>query len=118
MLANQFILVMYPIFIVSVLSSVYPIIFKSKHRTPTSRIISLFLGFGVGYIILSVSVEALFYAAFTCNLLLWIEVEATVRLNEAGADSSKQGCELRTDDIRIALFFLFFVQVAYFGTGK
>ncbi|KAJ8585647.1 PigN-domain-containing protein [Rhizopogon salebrosus TDB-379] len=101
-----------------VLSSVYPIIFKSKHRTPTSRIISLFLGFGVGYIILSVSVEALFYAAFTCNLLLWIEVEATVRLSEAGVDSSKQGCELCTDDIRIALFFLFFVQVAYFGTGN
>ncbi|OAX38080.1 PigN-domain-containing protein [Rhizopogon vinicolor AM-OR11-026] len=104
--------------VVLVVSSIYPFISQAQHHTPASRIVSLFLGFGVCFVILSISVEGLFYAAFTCNLLLWIEVEAAVRLNGAGAVSSKQGYEFRTDDIRIALFFLFFVQVAFFGTGN
>jgi phosphatidylinositol glycan class N len=79
------------------------------------------MGFGVCFVIISVSVEGLFYAAFMCNLLVWIEVEATIRSNGAGAVLSKQGYEFRTDDIRIALFesfSFFFVQVAFFGTGK
>ncbi|KAG1751768.1 Phosphatidylinositolglycan class N-domain-containing protein [Suillus lakei] len=104
--------------IILAVSSTYPFISKTQHNTPTSRIISLFLGFGVCFIILSISVEGLFYAAFTCNLLLWIEVEATVQSNRVVAASQNQGYEFRTDDIRIALFFLFFVQVAFFGTGN
>ncbi|KAG2135363.1 Phosphatidylinositolglycan class N-domain-containing protein [Suillus bovinus] len=100
-------------------SSIYPFISKAQHNTPTSRIASLFLGFGVCFVILSISVEGLFYAAFTCNLLLWIEVEAIVQSKRASAASQNQGCyEFQTDDIRIALFFLFFVQVAFFGTGN
>ncbi|KAG2120771.1 Phosphatidylinositolglycan class N-domain-containing protein [Suillus discolor] len=99
-------------------SSIYPFISKAQHSTPTSRIISLFLSFGICFIILSISVEGLFYVAFTCNLLLWIEVEAIVQSNRAGAASQNQGYEFHTDNIKIALFFLFFVQVAFFGTGK
>ncbi|OJA12464.1 hypothetical protein AZE42_10509 [Rhizopogon vesiculosus] len=104
--------------IILVVSLIYPFFLKARHQTPASKIISLFLGFGVSFVILSISVEGLFYAAFTCNLLLWIEVEAAVRLNGPGGVSSKQGYEFRTDDIRIALFFLFFVQVAFFGSGN
>ncbi|KAG1750445.1 Phosphatidylinositolglycan class N-domain-containing protein [Suillus paluster] len=104
--------------VILVVSSIHPFISKAQHRTPTSRIISLFLGFGVCFIILSISVEGLFYAAFTCNLLVWIEVEGAIQSNRAGAASQNQGYKFRTDDIRIALFFLFFVQVAFFGTGN
>lgn len=104
--------------VILAVSSMYPFISKAQHSTPTSRILSLFLGFGVCFVILSISVEGLFYAAFTCNLLLWIEVEATVQSNRAGTASQNQGYEFHTDDIRIALFFLFFVQVAFFGTGN
>lgn len=104
--------------VILAVSSIYPFISKAQHNTPTSRILSLFLGFGVCFVILSISVEGLFYAAFTCNLLLWIEVEATVQSNRAETTSQNQGYEFHTDDIRIALFFLFFVQVAFFGTGN
>lgn len=104
--------------VILAVSSIYPFISKAQHSTPTSRILSLFLGFGVCFVILSISVEGLFYAAFTCNLLLWIEVEATVQPNRAGTAPQNQGYEFHTDDIRIALFFLFFVQVAFFGTGN
>ncbi|KAG2078602.1 alkaline phosphatase-like protein, partial [Suillus decipiens] len=104
--------------VIIVVSSIYPFISKAQHNSPTSRIISLFLGFGVCFVILSISVEGLFYAAFTCNLLLWIEVEAIVQSKRAGTALQNEGYEFHTDDIRIALFFLFFVQVAFFGTGK
>ena len=118
MSANQLISGVDLIINLPVISSIYPFISKAQHNTPASRIISLFLGFGVCFVILSISVEGLFYAAFTCNLLLWIEVEVLVRSQGAEAIPSEQGYKFRTDDIRIALFFLFFVQVAFFGTGK
>ncbi|KAG2070141.1 PigN-domain-containing protein [Suillus decipiens] len=104
--------------VILAVSSIYPFISKTQHSTPTPRIISLFLGFGVCFVILSISVEGLFYAAFTCNLLLWIEVETTVHPDRHGAALQNQGYEFHTDDIRIALFFLFFVQVAFFGAGN
>ena len=56
----------------------------------------------------------------------WVEVEAAVRSSSEGghrlADKESGGhtggYRPRSDDIRIALFFLFFVQIAFFGTGK
>lgn len=106
-------------------SSVYPFISKVRHPSPTSKIISFFLAFAVCFVILSISVEGLFYSAYTCNLLLWIEIEALVRnsdiSNGNGSAADQQpsiSYRFRADDIRIALFFLFYVQVAFFGTGN
>lgn len=85
---------------------------------------SFFLAFAVCFVVLSISVEGLFYSAFTCNLLLWIEVETLLRRAVAPSEcTSKQADQskhyhFRVEDIRIALFFLFYVQVAFFGTGK
>lgn len=84
---------------------------------------TLFLAFSVCFVALSISIEGLFYSAFTCNLLLWIDVEAAVR-KTSGVDGStpkevrSNDYRFQADDVRIALFFLFFVQVAFFGTGK
>jgi phosphatidylinositol glycan class N len=84
---------------------------------------SFFLGFSVCFVVLSISIEGLFYSAFTFNLLLWIDVEVAVR-KTLGVNGSmpKQvqtdSYRFQADDARIALFFLFFVQVAFFGTGK
>ena len=75
------------------------------------------MAFGPCFVFLSISVEGLFYLSFSTTLLLWLDVEARVRSSSAG---SAQGivAHLKGDDVRIALFFLFFVQVAFFGTGK
>ncbi|KAI6002424.1 Phosphatidylinositolglycan class N-domain-containing protein [Pisolithus orientalis] len=106
-------------------SSVYPFISKVRHPSQTSKIISFFLSFAACFVILSISVEGLFYSAYTCNLLLWIEIEALVRNSDSsngnGSAADQQlsiSYRFRADDIRIALFFLFYVQVAFFGTGK
>jgi phosphatidylinositol glycan class N len=81
-----------------------------------------FLGFGVCFVILSISVEGLFYLAFSATLALWIEVEAALHsstTNTGDLDRKvAKSYTYKADDLRIALFFLFFVQIAFFGTGK
>jgi len=73
-------------------------------------------------VILSISVEGLFYLAFSVTLALWIEVEAMLRSSTTNTgDSGRKmmmSYNFQVDDLRIALFFLFFVQTAFFGTGK
>jgi GPI ethanolamine phosphate transferase 1 len=76
-----------------------------------------FLGFGVCFVILSISVEGLFYLAYSATLIIWIEVEAALR-HVPGSSVKPVASGFRADDARIALFFLFFVQIAFFGTGK
>lgn len=79
-----------------------------------------FLAFGPCFVLLSISVEGLFYVAYSTTLAAWINVETS--LNSApGKGKQSQGASqyrFQPDDIRRALFFLFFVQVGFFGTGK
>ena len=78
---------------------------------------------------LSISAEGLFYVSYCATLYLWTLVEEDARPEKAkyraAADGDRSECEsewnprrLSLDDVRIALFFLFFVQVGFFGTGK
>ncbi|KAI9457866.1 Phosphatidylinositolglycan class N-domain-containing protein [Boletus coccyginus] len=103
-----------------VISSLYPFVSQVQHSSPRSKIMAFFLAFSVCFVLLSISIECLFYSAFTFNLLLWIDVEATVRktLSVNGSTPKKDSYRFQADDVRIALFFLFFVQVAFFGTGN
>ena len=86
-----------------------------------------FLGFGPCFIILSISVEGLFYVSYTVTLTSWVYVEDALRREHTRNGSSTDRKEItalstkyhfKIDDLRIALFFLFFVQVGFFGTGK
>ncbi|KAH7922492.1 PigN-domain-containing protein [Leucogyrophana mollusca] len=107
--------------IILVVASVYPFVSQLHHSDPTSKLVSLFLAFGVCFVVLSISVEGLFYLAFSWTLLLWIEVESTLRGNVLRAPSKQNHTntyQFQADDVRIALFFLFFVQIAFFGTGN
>ena len=90
------------------------------------KLLTLFLAFAPCFIILSICAEGLFYVSYCAALYVWVEVECVLRPVKAsaeGKDSFKKETvdsvyQPRTDDIRIALFFLFFVQIAFFGTGK
>lgn len=81
-----------------------------------------FLGFGPLFIILSISIEGLYYAVYFVTLLLWIEVEAGLREYKIAQRTKSSGAHddngIEPDNLRIALMFLFFVQVGFFGTGK
>jgi GPI ethanolamine phosphate transferase 1 len=125
---------------VAVLSILTP--FIHKHTLPIGvstpqnatdlRLTMYFLSFAPLFVILSISVEGLFYAAFAVTLHAWTNVErllhdhqlsthacAAVTLNKDAIRIQKEKWrDLQLDDVRIAVFFLFFVQVAFFGTGK
>ncbi|KAL1705153.1 Phosphatidylinositolglycan class N-domain-containing protein [Schizophyllum commune] len=127
--------------IVLVLSTLTPFVAPVKHAKPDSKILMYFMGFGTCFVLLSISVEGLFYVAYTATLGVWVEVETALRdasggksasssagtLSSSGADktspakpdeATKGQSSFVVDDLRIALFFLFFVQVGFFGTGN
>lgn len=97
-------------------------------------ILMYFFGFCPLFIILSISVEGLFFVSYTLTLLTWVEAESIIRAEKRSdereglvkkdvdgtqtTDLQSQTYTFRLDDLRIALFFLFFVQVGFFGTGK
>ncbi|OBZ74872.1 GPI ethanolamine phosphate transferase 1 [Grifola frondosa] len=86
--------------IILLAASVVPFVVRTKHSNPVARLLTFFLAFSVCFVVLSISVEGLFYLM-------------------AGVDAkSASWYHPRADDLRIAVFFLFFVQVAFFGTGN
>ncbi|KAF8967451.1 Phosphatidylinositolglycan class N-domain-containing protein [Flammula alnicola] len=120
--------------VVLVVSSALPFVFRSDVHTKYSKILMYFFGFGPCFVILSISVEGLFFVAYSVTLIAWIQVERLVRPpashNPTTPHSPKENgavkwdllqsvvYKFKVDDLRIALFFLFFVQVGFFGTGK
>ena len=65
--------------------------------------------------------------SYCTTLYLWTLVEEEARPEKSRYRAMANGGEygfswnprrLSLDDVRIALFFLFFVQVGFFGTGK
>jgi phosphatidylinositol glycan class N len=98
-------------------------------RTAEGRLLTYFLAFCPCFVILSISAEGLFYVSYCTTLYLWILVEedarpkktkhrATTNDDDSDYRSGQNLRHLSLDDVRIALFFLFFVQVGFFGTGK
>lgn len=107
----------------SVAALVAPFALRTQRLAPETRTLTLFLGFAVIFVILSISVEAYFYTLYSAALLTWTQVEAALKTHRAPRPTHDKnrlvhGYEATADDARIAVFFLFFVQVAFFGTGK
>ncbi|KAI0075163.1 PigN-domain-containing protein [Panus rudis PR-1116 ss-1] len=112
--------------VVLAVASIFPFIYRPLRPPPQAKILTLFLGFAVCFVILSISNEGLFYFFYTATLTVWTEVEAKLR-SYSRSSAEKHGTRQdddggvytpRADDLRIAVFFLFFVQVAFFGTGN
>ena len=80
------------------------------------RLMGLFLTFAPTFIILSISYEGLFYLVFWALLYTWIELESQISSLHARQDGKERG--LRLTDARIALYFFFLIQAAFFGTGN
>jgi GPI ethanolamine phosphate transferase 1 len=98
----------------SVSSSILPFVLPLKHRSANSKLLMYFLAFAPCFILLSISVEGLFYVAYVLTLWSWIRVESA--LKQCIEYQARTNVSL--ENVRIVLFFLFFVQVGFFGTGK
>jgi phosphatidylinositol glycan class N len=107
------------------------------------RLVVVFLQFAPTFIILTISYEGLFYFAFCLCLFSWMRLEHQVNLETSGhpgtatasssnpikpavdaaadrIDSIKKGDyrSLTLADARIALFFFFFIQSAFFSASN
>ncbi|KAJ3219626.1 Glycosyl phosphatidyl inositol anchor synthesis [Dinochytrium kinnereticum] len=95
------------------------------------RIIVIYLSFAPLFILLSISYEALFYGVFSLLLIAWLILERRIYSDSAlyplsneyqdatkSTPTSPQFRPLVSADLRIAVFFLLFVNVAFFGTGN
>ncbi|KAK9235689.1 Phosphatidylinositolglycan class N-domain-containing protein [Lipomyces kononenkoae] len=104
---------------------------RSKYHDYRTRLLLIFLAFAPTFILLTISYEGLFYVSYFFNLVFWVDLErkiyddrrakertidkATTNGNHVPVSSSRR---LELADIRIALFFFFLTQIAFFGTGN
>ncbi|EEP77820.1 hypothetical protein UREG_02669 [Uncinocarpus reesii 1704] len=108
------------------------------------RLVIIFLTFSPTFIILTISYEGLFYFTFCVSLLTWVRLEHRIYEHTLSSTTSSTGPEndaneetrtrdgtpytmqtfknayrsLTLSDARIALFFLFLLQSAFFSTGN
>ncbi|KAI1787192.1 alkaline phosphatase-like protein [Ganoderma leucocontextum] len=115
-----------PGWIILILNASVPFIARFGMSDPNARLLSFFLGIGAWFIWVAVSVEGLFYVTYSLALYFWVEVESIWRAKASSGpasspeDTNKVPSAYRPwgDDLRIALFFLLFMQIAYFGPGN
>ncbi|KAI9732570.1 MAG: Glycosyl phosphatidyl inositol anchor synthesis [Cirrosporium novae-zelandiae] len=108
------------------------------------QLVVIFLTFSPIFIILTISYEGLFYFAFCTTLVTWVRLEHRIYCYNNARPTSTQLTEeinplmpaieaaksrlhglkdgdyraLTLSDVRIALFFLFLLQSAFFSTGN
>ncbi|EMR08134.1 hypothetical protein PNEG_03572 [Pneumocystis murina B123] len=109
--------------LVLVFSLIIPFITLMKKKNYyIHNLVIIFLMFSPSFVILSVSYENIFYVCFFSTLALWVQIEYKIRLKIAPRDRNR-GLEknqelLFHENLRTALFYLFFIQEAFFGTGN
>jgi phosphatidylinositol glycan class N len=101
-------------------------------RTPqpaSHRLICIIFGFAPIFVLLSIRDETIFFGCYCITLLLWGKLEGSLyeERQYANVMASKDvmveekntiGRRLEKEDVRIAIFFLFFLHVGFFGTGN
>lgn len=108
----------------------------AERVTYEQRLMILFLTFAPTFVILSVSYEGLFYVTFWALLVSWMHLESNISDSLghhllvdttviSSPDSSSSAAAAATEfrglqfsDARIALYFFFLIQAAFFGTGN
>ncbi|KAI9323207.1 Phosphatidylinositolglycan class N-domain-containing protein [Dichotomocladium elegans] len=96
-------------------STLLPFLYRgSSHEDYLARLLMICCAFGPLMTLLSISYEMLFYVCFCATVLLWLETERAQYRDARG--SVKRPLQGR--DILASLFFLFFILVAFFGTGN
>ncbi|ETV66861.1 hypothetical protein, variant [Aphanomyces astaci] len=83
----------------------------------TLRLVQIMMAVAPVFVLLSISYEVFFYAAFCTTLLLWIRLEtSTVAPRHTRQHST--GLAVTPEDIRLALWYLIFFKLSFFATGN
>ncbi|GAA5795205.1 hypothetical protein HPULCUR_000559 [Helicostylum pulchrum] len=97
------------------MSSIFPFVYRGpSNEDYLARLLVICFAFGPLMTLLSISYELLFYVFFCSTVLIWLEVERN--LYDEHRQSSARS--LKASDGRAVLIFLFFMDVAFFGTGN
>ncbi|KAI9303299.1 GPI ethanolamine phosphate transferase 1 [Cunninghamella echinulata] len=97
------------------ISSFYPFIYRGKpNQDYLGRLLTICFSFAPLMTLLSISFEMLFYVCLCSTVLIWLEVERELYKNTAKSNTRT----LKASDIRAVLFFLFYIDVGFFGTGN
>lgn len=76
------------------------------------QFLNIFTMFAPTMVILSISYECYFYLAFSLMMFSWIQLEKKLAHHFVGER------KIRFTDFRMAIFFLFYTHIAFFGTGN
>jgi phosphatidylinositol glycan class N len=95
------------------------------------RLMIIFLTFSPTFIILTISWEGLFYFVFCLTIVTWVRLEHAVYVHATGNLKKPKSTGVTTvdgerfyyralalSDVRVALFFFFLLQSAFFSTGN
>ncbi|UKZ73458.1 Glycosyl phosphatidyl inositol anchor synthesis [Trichoderma virens FT-333] len=93
------------------------------------RLAMIFFTCAPTFIILTISYEGLFYVAFSLLLVIWVRLEYRIETFGKSQAASANGSAktdkaalshrpLRLSDARVSLFFMVFLQSAFFSTGN
>ncbi|ODQ68612.1 GPI ethanolamine phosphate transferase 1 [Nadsonia fulvescens var. elongata DSM 6958] len=88
------------------------------------RLLIIFLTFSPTFIILTISYEGIFYVNFFLLLATWIELEcrfqkkSSFQASAKEVSKEKQYRKITLGSFRLSLFFFFFSQIGFFGTGN
>ncbi|KAI8068051.1 GPI ethanolamine phosphate transferase 1 [Gongronella butleri] len=107
--------------IMLVTASVFPFVYRGKREQDyLTRLLTICLAFAPMMTLLSISYEMLFYVCLCSCLLVWLEMERALYkaalATEPASDASDR--QLQVQDLRLVVLFVFFVNVAFFGTGN
>jgi phosphatidylinositol glycan class N len=86
----------------------------ASRSSPHGRLLDLMMTFAPAYILLSVAYEPLFYACFALQIALWVAIESAAKTRA----QSKSLPVIVFDHLWIVYGFLFFLNLAFFGTGN
>ncbi|SJX60502.1 related to MCD4-sporulation protein [Sporisorium reilianum f. sp. reilianum] len=90
-------------------------------QSSSQRLAIVVFAFAPVFVLLSLRDEVLFFGCYTVTLLVWAKMEGSLHeLQSDGQDQQPSGGRrlLELPELRVSLFYLFFLHVGFFGTGN
>ncbi|ETS63700.1 hypothetical protein PaG_02006 [Moesziomyces aphidis] len=91
-------------------------------RQPSSqRLAVVVFAFAPVFVLLSLRDEVLFFGSFITTLLVWAKLEGALRETRRDPTMPAEQSDkryLQISELRVSLFYLFFLHIGFFGTGN